>query len=353
MNLAEHPGDDAAGATGEATRSPPVLGLLEVLDRDGLARQALSVRRWPIRIGRALDNDLVLGDPHVAAHHATIDPVPRGLALAVAETRNGALLGRRRLRRGERAELAPEGEPIDLMLGRTHLRLRLPGHALAPELPTVPDGSPWRRTAPVAAAALVLALGTLFGTWLGTDPVGDGRALGTALLSLLVGGAAWCAVWALLTKTFTRQARFGWHLRVFLFGSVALMAVGALLPLLAFALSLPWLSAFDFVGVIGVVAAALYFHLLAIEPSRRRALGGAAFACAVVGVLLSMWFDQQRNEQFGDELYMSHLFPPSWRLARPVGTDAFVDGLAALRPTLDRKAREADATDDAPRTDDQ
>jgi len=54
----------------------------------------------------------------------------------------------------------------------------------------------------------------------------------------------------------------------------------------------------------------------------------------------------QRSDQFGDELYMNHLFPPALRLARPVTTDALVDGLAPLKATLDRKAKEPGRGDD-------
>jgi len=51
------------------------LALLEVVDRDGLVRQAWRIEHWPVSIGRALDNTVVLSDPHVAAHHATLDLV--------------------------------------------------------------------------------------------------------------------------------------------------------------------------------------------------------------------------------------------------------------------------------------
>ena len=39
------------------------LALLEVLDRDGQVRQSYPVLEWPLRIGRALDNDVILSDP--------------------------------------------------------------------------------------------------------------------------------------------------------------------------------------------------------------------------------------------------------------------------------------------------
>jgi hypothetical protein len=316
------------------------LALIDVLDRDGLPRQSLTVTHWPVRIGRALDNDLVLSDAHVAAHHLAIEPVDASLTLAVADTRNGLLLGRKRLRSGEHAVLAPDGEPVDMTLGRTHLRLRLPGHVLAPEMSLAPDGSFARRALPILIAAVLLIGGTLFGAYLASDPDGLVRAAATTLLSGLLGAAIWCTAWALLSKMFTRQAHFGWHLRVFLLGSVALMAIGVLVPLLAFMFSWPWLSDFDFIGMIAVVATALYFHLLAVEPAKHRVLKWTAVTCALVGGLLTMWFNLQRNDQFGDELYMSHLFPPALRVARPVTTDAFVGGLATLKATLDKKAKE-------------
>ncbi|MES2101646.1 MAG: hypothetical protein V4569_17610, partial [Pseudomonadota bacterium] len=159
--------------------------------------------------------------------------------------------------------------------------------------------------------------------------------------------------WALMSKTFTRQAHFGWHLRVFVLASLALLVVGALPALLAFAFSWPWLSDFDFIGTIAVVATALYFHLLAVEPARHRQLRWVAATCAIVGVALSMWFNVQRSDQLGEELYMNHLFPPALRIARPISSDAFVDGLATLKATLDKKAREPARGDEGGRADDE
>jgi hypothetical protein len=317
------------------------LALLEVLDRDGQVRQGYPVLQWPLRIGRGLDNDVVLGDPHVAARHLQVAPDEHGeLTLRVADTRNGVLLGRTRLSAGQSAVLAPDGEPVDISVGRTHLRLRLAGHALAAELPLAPTtGQPDRASALVLGAAVLVTCGLLFSIYLVTDPDAFARAAGSALLSAVLGAATWCGAWALLTKTFTRHARFGWHLRVFLCASVALLVTNSLPALLAFAFSSPWLTDFSFVADIAVGATALYFHLLAVEPARPRLLKGVAATCALVGVALALWFNYQRSDLFGTELYMSHLFPPAVRLARPVSTDAFVDALAPLKATLDARAK--------------
>ncbi len=349
--------DGYAGSSPEATapRSgrPRTLALLEVLDRDGQPRQSLLVHAWPVRIGRALDNDLVLSDAHVAAHHFEIAAGAHGLTLTLAETSNGALLGHHRLRHGDVAPLAATGEPVEIMVGRTHLRLRLPGHVLAAELPMAVAGSSLHRALLIAFSALLLIAGTVFTTYLDTDPDGLTRAIGNMLLTTFVVAVGWCAIWALLSKTFTRQAQFGWHLRVFLFASLALLALSVLPALLGFAFSWPWVTDFAFVATIAVAAVTLYFHLLAVEPARQRWLKWAAVSCAAVGVVLTLWFNLQRNDQLGDELYMNHLFPPALRIAKPVPLDGFIDGLASLKPKLDKKAREPGRGEEGGRSDDE
>lgn len=339
----------------DADREPPqaqarghAVAAVELLDREGQVRQTIAVDAWPLRIGRALDNDVVLSDPHVAASHLAIAPQGEGLvAIDVGATRNGAQLGRKRLRGGEREVVAPGAEPMELCVGRTRLRLRVAGQPLAPELPLAAAAPLLQRLRPIVLAALALLAAMLFNTWLDTDPDALPRAAGSMLLASVVGAMIWCGAWALLSKTFTRQAHFGWHLRVFLFASLGLLAVGALASLLAFSLSWPWLSDFAFVGVIAVAAAGLYFHMLAVEPARHRLLRALAIAGAAAGIGLTLWFNLQRSDQWGEELYMSHLFPPALRLARPTSVERFVAGMDALKPVLDRKAKAPGDGDDA------
>ncbi|MEO7150254.1 MAG: FHA domain-containing protein [Burkholderiaceae bacterium] len=314
--------------------------LLEVLDRDGQVRSAHAVRTWPLTVGRALDNDVVLSDPHVAAHLLRIRPGPGGLVADVGVTVNGVQVGSRRLAGGAPHPLAIGAAPIELTAGRTRLRLRLPEHALAPELPLAAASTAVPRAGLTLGLALTLAAGVSFGTWLDNDPDNLGRALATTLLTGVVGAAVWSGLWALLSKTFTRQGHFGWHLRVFLLASLAWLALGVLPALFAFMFDRPWLTDFAFVGTGAVGATALYFHLLAVEPARPRLLRRAALTAALVGIALTLWFNLQRTDRFGEELYMSHLFPPALRLARPVPVDAFVNGLLPLQAELDKKAKE-------------
>ena len=332
--------------------SGDVGAMLDVLDRDGQVRQSCKVMDWPLRVGRALDNDLVLADPHVAAHHFSIasntdpDPEADGLHLVVGDTRNGVQWGREHLLAGERRALPRAGEPIELTIGRSTLRLRLAGHSVAAELALDKLPSPRRGMAVAAIAACVLLAGLLFDAWLAADPEGQWRSLASTLIAAATGTVVWCGLWALLSKTFTRQTHFGWHLRVFLLASIAWLLLQTLPQLLAFSLSWPWLSDFSFIATYAVGGAALYFHLLAVEPARHRMLRWMASGGVLAGVALTLWFNVQRSDRLGEELYMSHLFPPALRLAPTVSPERFFTGVAALQPLLDRKAAEPGRGDD-------
>ena len=353
----------SGAATGAGTPGRANLAVLDILDRDGQVRQTHPVHAWPLSIGRSFDNDLVLTDPHVAPHHLVIRPDDSGrLVLDVADTRNGVSLGRERLRQGERRTLgAPDGKPgalcaaqtapgpVDLALGRTRLRLHLPGAAVAAELPLANSAPLTRRLAPIAVAAVILLAMQLFSTYLSNDADGLGRAVGATLMTGLAGAVVWCGAWSLLSKTFTRQARFGWHLQVFLCGSIGLLVAGAVPAALAFAFSWPALTAFAFVGTFIVGGIVIYFHLLAVEPARPRLLRWVVATGVLTGIALTLWLNVTRTDLFGDELYMSHLFPPAMRLVKPVPAERFIAGLAALKPVLDKKAGEVDtAGDQAP-----
>ena len=322
---------------------PPAAGpraLVEVLDRDGQVRQAWPVAAWPLRIGRALDNDVVLTEPHVAAHHLLIGADGAVLVFTVGDTRNGIAVGSGTLRGGERLELPWPRSDLDLVIGRTRLRLRLAGAVLAPEQALSMLAARELRLGPTLLVAAALLGAIAFGAWLETDPIGSGRAVGNALLTSLAGAGVWCGGWALLSKTFTRQSHFGWHLRVFLIASAVLVMLGVVPALLAFAFSWPWATDYSYLAVYAVGAVAIYFHLLAVEPARARLMRAVVTVGALVGIALAVWFNVQRTDSAGDELYMSHLFPPALRVARTRPVGQLVESLAPLHATLDRKARE-------------
>lgn len=324
-----------------AVGTPP-LGLLEVLDREGAVRQVLPVHAWPLRVGRSLDNDLVLDDPHTAPHHFRIDAGEDGrLVLGVGESVNGVRLDGHRLAGGATQALPDtlEAKPPVIVAGRTHLRLRLAAHALAPELPLAEARTQSQSAPRLLLLLLAVAAVLVFSNWLESEPELFVRGLGSFAVSALAVGLGWCGLWALLSKVFTRQAHVGWHLGVMLMALLVWEGVVVGSSLLAFAFSWPWLTDFSFIPGYAIVGAMLYFHLQAVEPLHPRRTLGFAMAAATAGTVLSLWFNLQGTDRPGSELYMNHLFPPALRVAKPVDVPGFVQGLEGLQAKLDEKVR--------------
>lgn len=317
------------------------IGVLEVLDRDGHVRHYMPITAWPVKVGRALDNDLVLDDEHIAAHHFSVAQDESGVFVQVGDTINGLRADGKRLKRDERSPVGNRALRLDV--GDSHLCLRLAEHALPPERPIRTPATLWHSVWPPLLAGVAVLATLLFTSWLETDPDELSRALGSTLVSMLSIGLAWCAAWALLSKIFTRRSHFWWHVRVLLVAVLAVQFVTTATHYLAFALSWPAISDFGFVAIYAVGAAMLYFHVLGIEPRRPARMRAVALGIFLAGFGLSLWFNHQSRDQFGDELYMNHLFPPGWRLAKPVDSTTFVKGLAPLQAKLDEKAKKRDA----------
>jgi len=311
--------------------------VVEVLDRDGHARQIVPVWHWPITVGRSVQCDVVLDDPHVASLHATLVSDDGAVSLHVGETVNGAEVRNRRVSGGQRADL-PSGDVFQL--GGTRLRVRLASDPVAPERVLVPD--PATRRGSLIGLALVLLAWTVAAHWIDTDP----GARFTDYLSVLVGSpllvAVWCGLWALASKLFRHRLEYWRHARIAISYLLVDGVTGLLLPLAAYALSLPFLSRItDFVSA-AVLWAMVLQHLTVILPSHRRVLAIGTSVVFVAGVALVMARNYQVHDRFFGPLYVTTLAPPALRLAPAVTTTRFLEESQQLKSALDAHAKDDD-----------
>ena len=314
----------------------PTLALLEAFDRHGALLARTPVTRWPVTVGRSLECDLVLDDPHVAPAHLRIDrqaDAPRTVSVEVQHTLNGALLHRKHHGGGQCFDW-PDGAPLEI--GRTRIALRLADAPIASEL-ALPR-FPWRTLATtVALLALMVAAG-LGSDWLKADDASKYlKALPGTLLSLglVVGG--WAGLWAIANKVFDGHLQFWRHVRIACILYLGTEAVNLAASLVAFAFSWEFFSRFDFVFIILALAAGIYAHLAAVLPRRRTGLAwtvGTVLALGIPAWLGAQWLNHAR---LSSELYMSGLFPPSLRVAPAVPVPQFVQEAGVLRERLDRR----------------
>lgn len=324
------------------------LALLEVVDRDGRVRQAYPVTHWPVRVGRSLECEVVLDDPHVAPRHFSVDHTPEGgVTVTVGETVNGLRCGHKLLAAGSRA-VRPSGE--EWVAGHTRLRLRLPDEMLAPEQ-ALPQLSGWR-TAGLVAVLIGLGLWTSWGEYLDADPGNLLSRLAPVLIGIFALLALWCFLWALGSKIFQHRFDYWTHVRIASTGLLASGVLGAALGVLAYSTSWVVLSRVREPVEALVLAGAVYAHLCAVLPLRRRAFGWGVTAAAVAGLGVAAAFRYHNTGRFTEELYLATLPPPLLRLAPAVSPETFLQGAATMKDRLDKKARESDDDDAAPDGDD-
>ena len=297
---------------------------------------------WPLTVGRALDNQLVLDDPWVAPHHARIELDGEGkLTLQVLATRNGVLLGGELLASGQAQQLADAG--TTLQLGATRLRLRLPGELLAPERP-LPGLVPGQRLQLGGVALALLAL-VLAGHWIDLDPGADFSAWLPVLIGVPLALVGWCGVWALMSKLFQHRFDFGGHLTIALPWLLAMGVSELLLPQVAAMLGVPWL--WHLSGPVQAVLAALLLraHLAHVLPQHNRMVSAGALSLLLVGGGLSMALTYRSTDQLRPAPYMSTLPLPALRLAGTVPPQALVQDMAPLAAALAQRVKRAKQDD--------
>jgi hypothetical protein len=326
---------------------PMRLAVVEVLDRDGHARQVVPVLQWPVTIGRAVDCDIVLDDVHVAAHHATLEDLSGIVGVQVGDTLNGAMLPDRQLKANERGELRADDV---FQLGATRLRVRRAVDAVAPERKMTYEHAPPFML--LAALVGVFALLNLAERWLSVDPGGRAIDYLPTVLGTLLGLFIWCGFWALGSRLFRHRFDYGRHLRIASSYFIVTSIVGVGLPVLAYALGWPFFSRISGIAVGAVLWAMIFAHMSLMLPSRQRflAIGMTLLFVAATGLYLTR--NYQTNHRMFSELYVSALAPPVLRIASPVPTSRFIDDARHLKDTLDARVHDDD-NEGAPSDDDE
>ncbi len=324
------------------------LALIEIQERDGVFGRTIGVHHWPLTLGRAMDNDVVIDDPHLAPHHARLDTDEEGrVRLVPLPSLNGVQVDGRAV---TAEQVLPAGGAA-LQLGATRLRLRLPGEVLAPEAPMPAALGGLARPLLMGLAMWLLLVA---GHWIALDPGSDFNAWLPLLAGLPAVLAAWCAVWALMSKLFQHRFDFVGHLRLVLPWLLAMTVAGYLLPQLAAALALPALWMLD--GPVQALLAALLLraHLAHVLQQHRRAVDITLGALVLAAGSLSLAGTWRTSRSLSPAPYMSTLPMPALRLSGTVPSAELVQKLGPLAQTLAERAKKSRKEDDGdePESDD-
>jgi len=294
-----------------------------------------------VTLGRAWDNDIVLEDVHVAAHHLRIARDAEGRWIAEDL---GSLNGLRvEGERGVRQNVALAAGTT-LRVGHTLVRLHRGSDAVPAELPIGRNRSAW--PAALLCSALVLALAVLE-LWLAET--GEPKLVRylTGVLALAAIALLWTSAWAAISRLFAGHARFGLHLLIASAGLLAYSLYDPLGDFGAFALSWAALARYAYVVAWALLGATCFAHLCALSRKRLplKAMAVAALVALGVGTQSLKLSDWRAN--YGQPVMVQRLAPPWLRVAATQEPAAFFAGSAALQEKVDAARAEEPSGDDA------
>ncbi len=293
-----------------------------------------TTRSRAIRVGRAYENDVILDDPHVAAHHLSLSMDENGTWFAQdMGSINGLYLSRGRQKQS-RIKLT---EDTVITVGGTLLRVRSRAAAVAPERAMPPARHGWK----AAILVLMLALGlVLLQSWLSRT----GETSWTAMIGqlIVIGGALliWVGGWSLDSRFYSGQAKYERHFYIAAAGLLAIIFVAATSDILAFALSSSPVAEYSFMATMIVIGITIFNHMREVSSRhmRLKIAGAAAIAALGIGVGSLSRSESSTNTQTAQ--YLRQLKPPATRLVPSKTEEVFFAGAEKLKDRLDRARTE-------------
>lgn len=276
--------------------------VVQLINRSGAVIATQTFEKDRIVLGRALDCDVILQDPHVEARHMAveIDPASQRLSGRDLSTLNGTwrmeqshrgVPGRRKSRFSDSPFFS--GQVFEL--GRTHLRICSTAHEVAPALPI----SRWESLGHALAhwwvyslLVVMLVVLQIWDSYL-SDPKRD-KLSQYALNALypILAAVAFAGLWGFIGKNIRHDAKFPTHLAAALGAVLAVSAFEFIAPYWAFQFGLwQWqgtiIALFSAITVfaLGVVTLSMATHLTGVV---RTAVASVAPAVLLIPTLLSI-----------------------------------------------------------------
>jgi hypothetical protein len=319
------------------------LGYIEVLDGKGGVSARIAVDNFPVTLGRAYGNQVILSDPFVCPLHLKIAQDDQGRLLA---SDMGSVNGCYPAAGKDRVTQWELQSGSQFRIGHTVLRYVSVDHPLAP---TLVDGavkvsrlaSPY---AAVSSAVVLVLLLWLDGYLSSVERVPLAKIISEPWITVSM-LATWAGMWALVSRLVVSRFNFAQHVTIACIALLAISGLGVFAEWTEF--FLPRIPMLWIAGLFGyglVLAGLVYSHLGAASPLRRRSRLGSATVVSLVVVGSSAISDFAARSKFSTIMEYSGVVKPidaAWVPATSV--DEFFGSSDKLKIELDKLTKKAKA----------
>lgn len=318
--------------------------IIEVLNKMGKVSSRTRHQSFPIRIGRAYeDNDVILDDEYVSPCHLSIESNDGGTIKVVdAQSENGSYL----LPSGQRISQLMITDEILLRVGHTTLRVRTPEFVLPP---TTQDthyvtnlihsfDHLWIFTGILLLTTGYVCLETYWQTFYKAEM--SELIVMPMWLMILVG--VWAGGWALISKTWTQQHCFKIHASIVCLAILVSSLMETLTEYYTFAFSADLSGDILLWGSQGLILGMMlwaHFRLSSLRSSNQLALRAGILTTCFMGILgFSLYVAET---EFLPALgFHGELKPPTFQISGSRSLDQFFNDVQSLKTRVDQLASE-------------
>jgi FHA domain len=308
------------------------IAFVEVVDRHREVAARYPVYRWPVKVGRSYEADVVLDDAYLAPLHLEISPADEG---RFNVTDPGSINGFSVLPASGRRKSAEIGPNDVVRLGHTQLRIRPRSFSVAEERP-LRAAALYRRSPAFLAIAVLTILVFAWNAWIATTDENDRLVMLFPVAGLVVVVAVWISVWSFVSSALGRRANFAAHGFVACAGVIALIVASALFDYLAFGFDASGLQYVGGMSTAAILGYVVYRHLVLNSRAGRRNLAIAATAMSVVicgaGYGLGVAIDLTQE---GNQHYSEAIKAPQFLFVTGSSTRAFIADAQVLQRKVD------------------
>jgi hypothetical protein len=317
------------------------LGYIEVLDTKGRVAARFAVNSWPVTIGRAYTNSIILDDPFVSPQHLSIAPDESERLLANdLNSVNGLRTGPD----GERVSALPIIPGAPFQIGHTLLRYC---DVQYPVAATAMDESGWRSPLPswsLGLGSLCLVLGVLLSAnyFESYERYYLARSLTESLTTLTI-VFTWAAMWSVLSRIIIGRFHYVEQFALTCVAIVISMLFGVTAEWLEFVRpALPALWVVSVIGSGALLGALVFGHLAWASAMTRQSRLWVGMGVSAAIIATGAIADYAGRHAFATTMEYSGVIKPldsNWLPALSI--DQFVRDGQKLKRDLDGLAQKA------------
>lgn len=310
------------------------LAVLEILDRHGNAAKTEKIGKFPCTVGRAYDNDVIVCDPYLAAHHIRIETEENGFKVIDLGTKNGMYSLSNKTRLGE---VVLDQDTV-LRIGKTRLRCRSINYTVPPEQKFSSDGV-LRNPLLFIFSFMGVLVFSFFQDYLSLSQAPDFQQLGAINAMLLGILFVWITMWSITGRLVRGEGLFFRHASIACMGFILYDLVDRFVNLAAFSFSLPTMAKYSFLLSSVVLGIIVFYH---ISLFSRSSITGKIIPTILVMFLLltSAWvfdrFESEEEDWAAIEQYVE-LWPNNLLFAKGVTVDHFFSQTEFLRQQAEER----------------